>query len=184
MRFRGNRVPPPSLAPFARVGVLLPLVLVLVVTGHASARPQEAATPATPEGRSVMDGVFTSRQARRGERWFLQMCEQCHRTRDFTNAPFHERWAGQSVGDLLQFMQYTMPPENPGALSTDRYADLLAFFLAANDYPAGEEDLPGDASTVMDMRIVAPPAEEAEEPPATEEEAGAAAETAPATVAP
>ena len=147
------------------------MALTLVLTGYASAWPQE---PASPEGRSVMDGVFTARQARRGERWFVEMCEQCHRTRDFTNAPFHERWTGQAVGDLLQFMQNTMPPENPGALSTERDADVLAFFLAANDYPAGEEDLPADGSTVMDVRIVMPPDEEADQAPAVEDAAQAA----------
>ena len=178
MRFPGNHVWPFSLVPHTRVAVLVPLVLTLVVTGYASAQPQEPVASATPEGRSVMDGVFTARQARRGERWFLQMCEQCHRTRDFTNAQFHERWSGQSVGDLLQFMQNTMPPENPGALSTDRYADLLAYFLAVNDYPAGEDELPADASTVMDVRIEAPLVEEVDGPPATEEP------TEEATVAP
>jgi hypothetical protein len=175
MRLRRGRVLPLSLVPHARVAVLLPLIVMLAVTGYAAAQPQE---PATPEARSVVDGVFTARQARRGERWFLQMCEQCHRTRDFTNAQFHERWSGQSVGDLLQFMQNTMPPENPGGLSTDRYADLLAYFLAVNDYPAGEDELPADASTVMDVRIESPPVEEVDEPPATEEA------TEEATVAP
>jgi cytochrome c5 len=166
MRFRGNHPLWASVVRSGRVVALLSLSVVLVVTGHAVAQPQE---PAPAEVRSILDGVFTARQARRGERWFVQICEQCHRTRDFTNAQFHERWAGQSVGDLLQFMRNTMPPENPGALSTDRYADVLAFFLAANDFPAGEEELPADASLVMDMRIVVPPAEEADEPPATEE---------------
>lgn len=165
MRFHWNHRLP-SAAPYARGLVLASMSLALVVTGHASAQPQE---PAPAEARSILDGVFTARQARRGERWFVQICEQCHRTRDFTNAQFHERWAGQSVGDLLQFMQYTMPPENPGALSTDRYADVLAFFLAVNDYPAGEEEIPADAASVMDLRIVAPPTEDAGESPATTE---------------
>jgi S-disulfanyl-L-cysteine oxidoreductase SoxD len=164
MTLRGNHRVWASVVRSARVVALLSLSVVLVVTGHASAQPQE---PAPAEVRSILDGVFTARQARRGERWFVQICEQCHRTRDFTNAQFHERWAGQSVGDLLQFMQYTMPPENPGALSTDRYADVLAFFLAANDYPPGEEEIPADAASVMDLRIVAPPTEDSGEPPAT-----------------
>ena len=160
-----------SPVPCTTVVGVFSVAVVLVATGYAAAQPQE---PMVPEGRSVVDGVFTERQARRGERWFVQMCEQCHRTRDFTNAQFHERWAGQSVGDMLQFMQNTMPPENPGALSTERYADVLAYFLAVNNYPAGEDELPADASMVMDIRIEAPPVEETEEPdqaPATEEAA-------------
>ncbi|MDA1185208.1 MAG: hypothetical protein O2930_11260 [Acidobacteria bacterium] len=164
MTFRGNHQVWASVVRCGRVVALLSLTLGLLVTGHASAQPQD---PAPAVERSVMDNVFTARQARRGERWFVQICEQCHRARDFTNAQFHERWTGQSVGDLLQFMQYTMPPENPGALSTQRYADVLAFLLAVNDYPAGEEELPADAASVMDMRIVAPPAEEQVQPPAS-----------------
>ena len=170
MRSRLGQMLSSSPVPCATVVGVFSVAVVLVVTGYASAQPQE---PVIPEGRSVVDGVFTERQARRGERWFVQMCEQCHRTRDFTNAQFHERWAGQSVGDLLQFMQNTMPPENPGALSTERYADVLAYFLAVNDYPAGEDELPADASTVMDLRLEAPPAEDAEadQAAATEEAA-------------
>jgi len=167
MRFRGNHRLP-SVARCAWVLALLSVNLVLVITGHAAAQPQEPVVVA-PEERSVMDGVFTARQARRGERWFVQICEQCHRPRDFTSAQFQERWAERSVGDLLQLMQYTMPPENPGALSTDRYADILAFLLAANNYPAGEEELAADPSSVMNIRIVAPPAAEADEPPGPEE---------------
>jgi len=154
--------------PCTRVAVLLPLVLMLVFAEDASTQEQDVAPT---EGRSVLDGVFSARQARRGERWFVQSCEQCHRTRDFTSGQFQERWSGASVGDLLQFIQNTMPPENPGALSTDRYADVLAFFLAANDYPAGEEDLPAEASTIMDVRIEPAPAEEAVVAPTGEGEA-------------
>ena len=181
MRVRGNHHWSLSVLRYGKVLALLSLTLVLVVSGHAAAQPQ---APAPAGERSILDGVFTARQARRGERWFVQVCEQCHRMRDFTNAQFHERWVGQSVGDLLQFMQYTMPPENPGALSTDRYADVLAFFLAANDYPVGEEDLPDDASTVMDLRIEAPPADEADEPPAAEEASEETPDPAPAVIAP
>ena len=65
-------------------------------------------------------------------------------------------------------MQNTMPPENPGALGAERYADVMAYFLAANGYPSGEEELPADASTVLDLRIEAPPAEEAPEDVAEE----------------
>lgn len=168
MRVRGNHQFTLSPARCATILALLSLSLVFAVSSRAAAQPQEPVSTAAPEERSILDGVYTARQARRGERWFVQVCEQCHRMRDFRSAQFHERWAGQSVGDLLQFMQYTMPPENPGALSTDRYADVLAFFLAANDYPAGEEEIPADAASVMDMRMVAPPAEEAVETPAPE----------------
>jgi S-disulfanyl-L-cysteine oxidoreductase SoxD len=167
MRCRRGAAGPLAVARHAKATVLLTVALTLLLTGYVSARPQAPATPEV-EGRSVMDGVFTARQARRGKRSFDQICEQCHRIRDFTSLQFQERWTGQSVGDLLQFMQNTMPPENPGALGAERYADVMAYFLAANGYPSGEEELPADASTVLDLRIEAPPAEEAPEDVAEE----------------
>lgn len=161
MRSWRSRALPLTGAPFAKVAVLLPLALMLVLDGYASVPPQEAAAPA---GRSVVDGVFSARQARRGERRFVQLCEQCHRTRDFTSADFFDRWTGQTVGDLLGLLQNTMPPDNPGALSADRYADVLAYLLGVIGYPAGEEELPTDPQAVMDVRIEAPPEEEAAQP--------------------
>ena len=67
-----------SPVPCTTVVGVFSVAVVLVATGYAAAQPQE---PMVPEGRSVVDGVFTERQARRGERWFVQMCEQCHRVR-------------------------------------------------------------------------------------------------------
>ena len=34
-----------------------------------------------------------------------------------------------------------MPLNNPGALSRDQYADILAFMLKANGYATGEREL-------------------------------------------
>ena len=154
---------PLAATPYAKVGALLPLALVLVLAleGYASVPPQETTAPAE---RSVVDGVFSARQARRGERQFVQLCEQCHRTRDFTSAQFLDRWTDQTVGDLLQLIQDTMPPDNPGALEAEQYADVLAYLLGLNGYPAGEEELPIDPQAVMDVRIEAPPEEEAAQP--------------------
>ena len=124
--------------------------------------PVQETTP--PAGRSVVDGVFSARQARRGERRFVQLCEQCHRTRDFTSAQFLDRWTDQTVGGLLQLIQDTMPPDNPGALDGEQYADVLAYLLGLNGYPAGEEELPTDPLAVMDVRMEAAPEERTAQP--------------------
>lgn len=154
-------MPPLPVAPYARVGALLLLSLILVLEGYASVPVQETTPPA---GRSVVDGVFSARQARRGERRFVQLCEQCHRTRDFTSAQFLDRWTDQTVGGLLQLIQDTMPPDNPGALDGEQYADVLAYLLGLNGYPAGEEELPTDPLAVMDVRMEAAPEERTAQP--------------------
>jgi hypothetical protein len=60
------------------------------------------------------------------------------------------------VGDLLDVISTTMPEGNPGVLSPMEYADILAFMLRLNDYPAGEEELPVDLYLLENVRISAP----------------------------
>ncbi len=45
------------------------------------------------------------------------------------------------MGDLFERIRTTMPLNNPGVLSRDQYADILAFVLKSNGYPAGEREL-------------------------------------------
>jgi hypothetical protein len=56
-------------------------------------------------------------------------------------AQFVSDFNGLTVGDLFERMRTTMPLNNPGALTRDQYADVLAFMLKANGYPAGEREL-------------------------------------------
>jgi hypothetical protein len=55
-------------------------------------------------------------------------------------------------------MSTTMPEDDPGSLSLEDYANLLAYFLQLNGYPTGEEPLPGDVSALQNLRIEEPPA--------------------------
>src|SRR5206468_11201958 len=48
---------------------------------------------------------------------------------------------GQPLSALLSKIQRTMPQDAPGSLRDDEYADLLAFILAKNTFPAGTSDL-------------------------------------------
>ena len=61
---------------------------------------------------------------------------------------FSSMWAGRSVRDLYDSAK-TMPPANPGSLSDDTYANLVAYVLQMNDYTAGETPLTtGDGTTL------------------------------------
>jgi hypothetical protein len=62
----------------------------------------------------------------------------------------------ETAGDLLAVISTTMPEGNPGVLSSKEYADILAFMLRLNDYPAGEEELPADLSLLETVRISTP----------------------------
>jgi quinoprotein glucose dehydrogenase len=97
----------------------------------------------------VLDGVYTEVQAARGAAGFAQNCAVCHgaslggvaEAPALAGAQFVSDFNGLTVGDLFERMRTTMPLNNPGALNRDQYADILAFMLKANGYPAGDREL-------------------------------------------
>jgi S-disulfanyl-L-cysteine oxidoreductase SoxD len=98
---------------------------------------------------SVLEGVYTEAQAARGAAGFAQNCAVCHgaalggvgEAPALAGAQFVSDFNGLTVGDLFERMRTTMPLNNPGGLSRDQYADILAFMLKSNGYPAGEREL-------------------------------------------
>jgi mono/diheme cytochrome c family protein len=122
--------------------------LFLVVTGsqvHADST-QEAVT-------SVFDGVFTAAQSARGEAQYLETCVRCHKedlagnlhkdVKPLVGDPFLSEWASWTVGDLFEFLTTEMPPKRKDRLelSAENYADVLAYILEQNGFPAGEAEL-------------------------------------------
>jgi hypothetical protein len=50
-------------------------------------------------------------------------------------------------------MKAKMPPDRPGSLTDQSYADLAAFLLDANDYPKGDKELPSDAAAQQKLSL-------------------------------
>ena len=50
-------------------------------------------------------------------------------------------WSGLSTGDLFERMCVSMPPDNPARVNRQEKADILAFILFTNDFPAGTAEL-------------------------------------------
>lgn len=138
----------PALALTLVVVFVLGVVFVFAQAGCASAPARASAPP-----RSVGDGVYTMRQASLGRRRFEQTCQACHRPREFRGSAFQAAWRGRTVGDLLQVLLDTMPPDDPGGLDPEYYADVVAYFLSLNGYPSGEEDLPADPRALGEVRF-------------------------------
>ena len=55
---------------------------------------------------------------------------------------------GQTVGDIFDRIRTTMPQSAPGVLSRDQYAEVLAFLLKANGFPAGKTELDTSSETL------------------------------------
>jgi mono/diheme cytochrome c family protein len=117
----------------------------------------EAADP------SVWNGVYTAEQAKRGETSYLQACAGCHGTAleggDMTpplvGGGFTSNWNDLTVGELFDRIRTTMPLDNPGRLSRTQTADVIAFVLKANNWPAGDMELPADSPALKQIRIAA-----------------------------
>jgi hypothetical protein len=46
-----------------------------------------------------------------------------------------------------------MPPDRPGGLTDQNYADILAFILSQNEVAAGGSELPTDGNALATMAI-------------------------------
>ena len=121
-----------------------------------------ASLSARQEGRTVRDGVYTEEQAVRGEQVYQDQCTFCHLDDLMGDAfatpliaeAFTLRWEGGTLGDLMIVTQVTMPADQPNTLSTEQVADVIAFLLKMNEYPAGDEELPADQEALEAIAIV------------------------------
>jgi len=110
----------------------------------AAAEPQAQDTP-----RSVWDGVYTEAQAERGASAYAQNCSKCHgaslaglgEAKPLTGPEFLSIWNGLTLGDLFDRSRKTMPLDKPASLSRDTYADIVAYVLKFNGFPAGGAEL-------------------------------------------
>jgi S-disulfanyl-L-cysteine oxidoreductase SoxD len=102
---------------------------------------------------SASSGVYTAAQATRGGALFQSKCASCHNA-DLSGsgtAPalagpdFLANWVGQPIAALFDSIHTSMPSDNPGTLSTQQVADLIAFILSSNQYRAGQTEIPTDA---------------------------------------
>ena len=105
---------------------------------------------------------FTADQVTRGSDIYAERCVQCHGDTldngEFGGAPlngsyFKKHWGGGSVAALVAFMKAKMPPDRPGSLTDQSYAELAAFLLDANAYPKGDKELPSDAPSQQKLSL-------------------------------
>lgn len=120
----------------------------LIVASLALGAAGGWASPALCQTSSVWDGAYTAAQAERGAAKYRQACVMCHGPVLEGNgeAPplvgrFIPDWAGTSLADIFEKIQATMPLFAPATLSSSDTADILAFILQANNFPAGSDEL-------------------------------------------
>lgn len=115
-------------------------------------------------GRSVLDGVYTEAQAKRGEKVYADTCAVCHgadlKGSEFIPSligpTFMANWKDKTTGELFEKIKATMPAVAPGTLTAEQSADSVAYILSVAKYPAGASELPAKAEELAQIRIDAP----------------------------
>ena len=119
-----------------------------------------AVTIATEQIDPTSEGLYTTEQAERGGDIYEETCSSCHGgITDFTpgmatllgDRTFRSGWTGRPLGELFGMIQETMPQVNPGTLSSTQTADLIAYILRGNRFPAGEIALTNDINALMEI---------------------------------
>jgi S-disulfanyl-L-cysteine oxidoreductase SoxD len=111
--------------------------------------------------KTTKDGIYTEAQATRGKGLYVASCASCQQEglqgADLAPAlkgdDFLLPWTSQSVNDLFERVAKTMPGDDPGSLSPEANADIVAYMLQVNRFPAGAEELKPDAAAMKGIGI-------------------------------
>jgi quinoprotein glucose dehydrogenase len=119
---------------------------------------------ARAQATSVVEGVYTEEQAKKGVALYEEQCAACHGEDmagndiipGLTGDTFSTNWTGKSVGELYEKINLTMPALNPGSLTGDQTAEIIAAMLSANKYPSGKMALANAMEPLNAVKIDAP----------------------------
>jgi S-disulfanyl-L-cysteine oxidoreductase SoxD len=113
--------------------------------------------------RSVWDGVYTEAQARRGADLYARQCASCHGTSltggeeapALAGGGFVANWNGLTLGDLFERTRTTMPQNDPSRVTRQQHADILAYLLSMNKFPAGKMEIEPKTEVLRGIRFQA-----------------------------
>jgi quinoprotein glucose dehydrogenase len=113
--------------------------------------------------RSVWDGVYSAEQAKRGQARYTELCASCHgdtlgggeSAPPLAGGEFLANWNTLTVGELFDRTRSTMPQNKPGSMNREATAEIIAFVLSSNQFPAGKEALPQDSQVLREIRVEA-----------------------------
>jgi mono/diheme cytochrome c family protein len=126
---------------FALIGVAVVAVSAVVAGAQAPTK-------------TTNDKVYSAAQAERGKKTFGEKCSGCHEPSRFSGDTFHEAWDDKPLKEIWDIASGTMPEDNPGSLKQQEYADILAYFLSLNEYPAGDAELQPGAAPMAAIKVV------------------------------
>ncbi|HXX11904.1 MAG TPA: cytochrome c [Burkholderiales bacterium] len=109
------------------------------------------------------EGAYSEAQAARGENIYQQYCAVCHGpslqgnpAAPLTGPAFRVRWEDgkHTLDDLFFIVRSLMPNNAPGSLTKAQYADVVAYILKVNGYPAGDAELIPTAAAMKRVTLL------------------------------
>jgi mono/diheme cytochrome c family protein len=110
-------------------------------------------TVATAATKSTLQGVYTDVQAERGKNLHESACTSCHNADAYSGNVFQTSWVGRALYDFFDLVRSTMPNDNPGSLTRQQYADVVAYVLKLNGFPAGASEVPSADDSLKVIKI-------------------------------
>jgi len=135
----------------------------ITATAAFTLHADQTALASGKAGRTVWDGVYTQDQAKRGGQIYAAHCVNCHGETLQGNASagalsgpgFTADFDGAGLGEIFDRTRKTMPDDNPGTMSRQQIADVLAFVLSFNKFPAGDTELPTQTDVLNQIKFLA-----------------------------
>src|SRR5258708_7767992 len=131
----------------------------LLLLGISFAQAQQSGA------KSTASGVFTAEQAKNGERAFQAKCATCHgsdlhstdaEAPDLTEGAFKFGWEGKTIANRFEQIRGSMPLGNARSMDDQTYIDIVAYILAFNGIPAGNQKLEPDVRALEQIVIAVP----------------------------
>ncbi len=128
----------------------------------AGAAPASAGARKKPHhDDDALPALYTASQADRGQAKFKEHCAMCHGPHlegragpALKGTNFASETAQFHVGDIFTILAHNMPATEPGSLPHDDYADIMAFVLQQNGYPAGTRALTYDEALNSKVKLL------------------------------
>ena len=117
--------------------------------------------PAVEPTHTVWDSVYTATQASHGDSLYKVTCVKCHGASlsggdegtPLVGSAFLGNWRDLTLDQLFDKIRSSMPPDNPKSIATRDVADLVAYLLAQNQFPAGAKVLTDSLDLLKDIKI-------------------------------
>ena len=113
--------------------------------------------------RTVWDSVYTAEQATRGQAAYNRTCARCHQptlggadqSPALVGSAFLGNWNGLTLGAMHERIRTSMPTDDPGTYGRAHIADVMAYVLKVNGFPAGAVELPKESEALLEIRFQA-----------------------------